>query len=616
MIQFESIHLDNFAIFTDITIPFSTDQQRPLTLLRGENESGKTTLMRAFVWALFGNESLPRMPETRHPVRPVWGKIGEHITTRVEVKFRSDDERGPSQFKLSRSLETMDDGATVAATDEQVSLLRRDGDDWTEQDDQLQLLLKQFFRKEMRDFFFIDADKAVDFVGGPEGRHSDKLMREAATQAVRALLGLDVMLKAKERLEDRQINFSRQAGSQSTDDEKRRLANDLTEAQNALDAAKVQLQELTAEEKDRDDAYRAVKQEFENQISKLEELSETNARYDSISQELATLRLRQREVVNDLGQKVDDERLFTALMLAAIDAVMAALQPLKEKGYIPPTELTLLPRLIERGECVCGIDLKENEMRRHHVEAQIERAEQTRERSQFLDLALESARGFANRAFAGQDRGWRDDVEAATKELAELDPRISRLADDIEHLRDERARAGTGAALKELQKHQDELQHQYEDAARRRNAVAEKVESLQKQTRSLSEQIRTGATAEKRTQVARVSAQVAEDLGLIVADACDSIEREQVLDVSGAMDRIFRDVITATNDSLFQEVGIRKVPSDRSADQYEVYAIEGGREKPLALANGASRRAIGVAFILALAQETRTKVPLVADSLL
>ena len=116
--------------------------------------------------------------------------------------------------------------------------------------------------------------------------------------------------------------------------------------------------------------------------------------------------------------------------------------------------------------------------------------------------------------------------------------------------------------------------------------------------------------------MARSCAEVAEHLNKIIAAAYEVIEREQVQDVSKSMNKVFGDVITATQDSLFTEVGVRPVAGDRLTKQYELYTLEGTRDKPLALANGALRRAIGVAFVLALAEETRTKVPLVADSLL
>jgi DNA sulfur modification protein DndD len=614
MIRFDSIRVIDFALFPDLTLEFSTDPNRPLTLLRGENESGKTTLMRAFVWVMFG--TLPRIPDTRHPVRPVWARPQEEVRTVVEIRFRVAGERGVTHFRLRRVVDTMDDGTTVTQGQERVSLYRRDGDDWHEQDDELPILRKRFFRLDMRDFYFIDADKALEFVGGPEGKHSDELMRETVTQAIRALLGLDRMRQATERLEERHISYSRNAGSRSSNVEQQRLANELDEIQAKLGTMKDRLSQLVAEERDRDQTFREIEQEFDERLSKLAEIDETNRQYEDVRRNVSEARLRKNELINELVQRLDDERLYAALMLPVIDDVMRRLQPLKDKGYIPPSELTLLPRLLERGMCVCGANLSIGSASRKQIEKQVENAEVTRGQSEFLDAALECARSFGNRAMGHSEPSWREDIEAVEQELSKLEPRLSSLMEQQDALREARERAGTGNAMRELKKHRDELRVSLDTTREQRKAAQDEVADLQGRARSLSERIRTAATAEKRTQVDRNSADVADDLRVIVAEAYDAIEQQQVGEVSRTMNRIFRDAITATADSLFSEAGIRAIAKERLVKQYELYTLEDDREKPLALANGASRRVIGVAFVLALAEGTRTMVPLVADSLL
>ncbi len=617
MIRFDSIRVVNFALYTDVALHFSQDPDRPLTLIRGQNESGKTTLMRAFLWALFGQTALPRIPDARHPVRPVWAKPGESPRTRVEVRFRAGSDRGVSFFKLTRAVDTSDNGDAVAYGNESVALLRRDGDDWKEQEDEFQLLLKQFFRPEMRDFYFVDADKAVEFVGGPEGRHNDQMMRDMTTQSIRALLGLDMMLKAKDRMDDRQTSYLKQAGSQSSAAGQQDLVKELEDKDEAFKTATNRLAELAAQEREHENTLKNAEHELEESLSKLEELSATNVQYEEVTRKLNDARLKQNELLNELAACLDDDRLFAALLLPVIDGVMDKLQPLKDKGYIPPSELTLLPRLLSRDKCICGTDLLPGSVPRKHIEDQISKAQSLRGQSQMLDAALETARNFGNRAVGNVDRTWKELTESIYKELGNIDPVILQLTEQQEALREERDKAGaTTGALRELQKHRDELRNMLDTLRDRRKASEVDVERLQREVRSLRERIRVAASNEKRTQHARCCAEVAEHLQTVIGAAYDVIEREQVLDVSRSMNTIFRNVISATSDSLFGEVGIRPVATQGFTKQYEVYTMEGNREKPLALANGASRRAIGVAFVLALAEETRTKVPLVADSLL
>jgi len=617
MIRFESLTATNFALYPQLTLTFSVDPAKPLTLIRGENESGKTTLMRAFVWGLFGNIALPPMPDARHPVRPVWGKPGEVIRTKVEIRFRSETaDRAAAFFKLTRTVETTDDGKQVAYGEESTRLLRREGDEWLDQENQLTVLLNRYFRKEMQDFYFIDADKAVEFAGGPEGRHNEQMMRTSATQAIEALLGLDAMRKTKARLEERQVHYSRAAGSLSSDIQQQELVKRLDRAQTDLEAGKQKLAQLRAEEEHTEHALRTSQQTFDEKLNSLEQLEALNRRFEDFSRQLNDARTRRTTLVSTLSQQLDDERLYATLMLPAISGVMQALQPLKDKGYIPPAELTLLPRLLERGTCVCGIDLSKHPESRHHIEETVRRAKGSGDQSRFLDAILESARRLGNHALGHTAQPWKVGITEVYGELSRIDPTIGTLEQEHDALKEEREKAGAVGAIKEMQRHRDSLNRDLERLRDERKETETRVDELQKEVRSLGEKIRIATAADQRTRFARGAAQAADDLSELIGSAYEAIEKDQIRDVSGKMNTIFRDVIGATQDSLFGEVGVRPVRGRSNRAEYEVFMTEDGREKPLALANGASRRAIGVSFVLALADETRTKVPFVADSLL
>ena len=49
----------NFRLLRDVAFTFSTDPERPLTVIRAANDSGKTTLLAGLQWALYGDGALP-----------------------------------------------------------------------------------------------------------------------------------------------------------------------------------------------------------------------------------------------------------------------------------------------------------------------------------------------------------------------------------------------------------------------------------------------------------------------------------------------------------------------------------------------------------------------------
>src|SRR4030042_5349273 len=57
--KFRRANFSNFRLLRDLEIEFSVEPQRPLTVIRAENETGKTTILNALQWVLFGEEGLP-----------------------------------------------------------------------------------------------------------------------------------------------------------------------------------------------------------------------------------------------------------------------------------------------------------------------------------------------------------------------------------------------------------------------------------------------------------------------------------------------------------------------------------------------------------------------------
>ena len=56
--KIEAARIRNFKLLREIDLSFSTDPQRPLTVIRAENGSGKTSTLQALRWALYGKDVL------------------------------------------------------------------------------------------------------------------------------------------------------------------------------------------------------------------------------------------------------------------------------------------------------------------------------------------------------------------------------------------------------------------------------------------------------------------------------------------------------------------------------------------------------------------------------
>lgn len=623
MIRFTSLYLHNFALYPDAHLDFSTDQAHPATLIRGENESGKTTLMRAFLWVLYGEEGLPDVPNVMHPIRPVWAK-SERIRTRVELRFEARGIRGVvTSYKLIREATTKVINGLVEYDEEGANLLFKQLDgNWGEADDfQFEMLMHKYFRPELRDFFFIDADKSVRFVGGPEGEHDDTLMRGTTTQAVYSLLGMDALRRSIGRLENHRDDFLRKAGRASRNVSEQQIAANLEKLQAQRGDAETRQAQLQQHTEEAEADFKEAERRLQRDIAKVTAQTGLNQRISAVKDQLSTFRERRAEKISKLSTLIEgDDRVAAALMLPTIETVVDILDPLYRAGKIPPTELTLLPRLLRDGECICGIRFADHPERRLEVERRYHESVRLDRSAHFLGSVLEAARRLGNHALGKGVRAWTEELSECQDELAELDVKINELDSDRDRLESQRDTAGmlSEPIYRERQSHVNELRTLYQKYADDFRTTSAEVESLRTQVRSLGERLRVAQTGEQRSRDLRDAADVADDLQSVLRAALDVIESRQVSELSNVMNRIFRDVIGATSESNFSEVGLRQVQSGiGSRVQYEPYSLDGeGNDKPLAMANGASRRALAVSFVLALAETTGSSVPFVADSLL
>ena len=59
MIKLIRAEFENFRMLRDLHLQFSSEPDRNLTVIRAANESGKTTILHALQWALYGDTALP-----------------------------------------------------------------------------------------------------------------------------------------------------------------------------------------------------------------------------------------------------------------------------------------------------------------------------------------------------------------------------------------------------------------------------------------------------------------------------------------------------------------------------------------------------------------------------
>ena len=103
---------ENFRLLRDLDLQFANEQDRNLTVIRAANESGKTTILHALQWALYGDPALPGKGEgfRLHPIDwdtsdgkrvPITATVDFEVTTHRRVSGKLRETR--RQYRIVRS---------------------------------------------------------------------------------------------------------------------------------------------------------------------------------------------------------------------------------------------------------------------------------------------------------------------------------------------------------------------------------------------------------------------------------------------------------------------------------------------------------------------------------
>lgn len=659
MIEFVAFYIDNFAGYVDTTIEFSTNPDQPLTLIRGENQSGKTTLLRALTWTAYGRDALPPSSAGTHPVRPDWLDDGQqdHVGQLV-FNFLGGD--APTMFRLTRRMVTSATGPQVKLIHEERKLERRtdghwqDETGWEDATGQLAVLERNYFKPELREIIFADADKAEEFVGGPEQAHSDEVMERSVTEAINRLLGIEILDDAHDRVRSAQKSFRtklRQATSSTS--QLPDLQEHLHAAQTKRDALLHDLgrtfKKITQAERDIDD----IRLERQKLYQNATETSGLQAEVSAKKAELATAESDFRTHLDSIIGRFHDACLPAVLMSSKIAAASDHLGDLKEAGVLPPGELSVIPRLLREGSCLCGTDCAAGTQAREELEAVLERSREHAQGRTTLDEVRISLGHLVDKAAALGD-GWREMLDRRVAECAEASRTRDRLQADLSVMEEDlQELAGDAQAHRELQEQEEARQrdlkalstsitrmehqlgrrHVLDTAKGRVGALTTAEEHGRYGMDPLSDEVRTNGLlyeiessqrqiaqikrTETRASLEASQSQFADDVYEVLASVLRDIHEEQIPQVSATMNDVYQQVMQAGDESPTAEVGVMPTEHEHMDREFRLYSLNQRRQpKTIGLLSGSERRALSTAFLLALVRGADARVPFVSDSLL
>ena len=605
---------ENFRLLRDLKLDFSTD--KTLTVIRAENETGKTTILNGLLWALYGDNSLPNEGKDYrlHPID--WDvSNGGQVTISVQVDFETTglwhSSRGAietrRQYRIIRSAFEILDGTEWKRTSSTAKLAQIEdtGSEFVKYPD---AEINDELPSELRDVFFTDGDRALSFI---EATVSNTTKRGRVQKAIRSLLGLGVIENALNHVKKTAAEVNKAAKGIGSDEKLTQIATRLEQVDKDLE--------------DRDKKREEARSQFAAFDEKLSEIQKAiyaalaRGNREKLERDIKEAKQRLKRINNQQADVIKEHSgLFRSLSLSrdllapVLEKSLGKLDNLRDQGKIPQETIPVLEDKLKGITCICGESLDPNyvdgKRRREHIQCLIDKSQKADElQSSIMALyhhslfllptqITDSQRWLAEYAKIFKSRDYLLSLqEEQGQKLRGLETQLDDIPDsDIQGLRD--------------------TEKFYRDQRDRFNAeqarLETQLEGLKNEQSSLSAQLNNFLREQEKGDRILAQREVTQDVRQVLENSYSRITNEELDKVSELMNTIFLEMIGADPE---QNAIIQKAEISKEFDIL-VYGPDNRALNPDRDLNGASRRALTLAFILALTRVSEVRAPNVIDT--
>lgn len=640
MFDFQRLMLENVQLYDGLDLDLSPTGGKNTVLIRGHSEHGKTALFRALTWVVFGEDGLNQIEPglALQAVRDL-DSDGEQTHTGT-LEFGN----GSARFRIRRTAVS-----TANHVRETQAVFERFDPAAAEKPWQVDPKLGEdlqdfYFPPALAAYLFINADRVEQIVD--KGKAKGSATAEQVTAAINAMLGIDAVDKAAERVRERrkvlETRYTELVGPQGAAAQLVAEVQRLQDAKDAQDGEVGRLQEEIAERE-------STLAQQQAELHELEDNADDTAIYHAKGEADHAVQSAS-EVVRDLAGEIRNtfasRDLLMPMFTKQLGFVHEKLDVLWEEGIIPQAELPLIKKLLDPKtnhdqNCLCEVtDISEGAPARATLQKKVDRSQSFEEDAHRLDKFREDLRA-ALADFHVADNWWAsfaslqgrlrtargqlDDAVAVARHAQEAvdryesdgsKKRIRTLRKTVHdgHVELDRARQRLGTAQYKLDGGVDE------------NTGVDHGDGLKTELRRAIRKLSDHRDNQIDARPTHMAINATETISQVLSEVIERIHANQVPEVSAQLNDIFLDitnngVLTAQNDEgddagqsgASGSVGIRRTAR---TDHFELYAETGkGNPKPISVLNGASRRALTVAFVVALLKHSGAPIPMVSDSL-
>ena len=521
--KFDRLKLKNFRqYYGDQSLEFSQNEENNVTVIHGDNGSGKTTILNAFLWLFYDEVNLPKGDWLANERAMAEAGIGD--TVEVEVQLEFDHEKNHYIATRRAGYKKADENdlqGDLIETDLTVYYIPTSGERKKRGDPET--VLQQIMPARLKDLFFFDGETISEL--------SEQGDQETIQDAIQDIMGLTVLERGIRHLDDVEGRFEDRIEEHGSD-ELRELINEKKEKKEAIEE-KEEEKEMKIEEKERiDDRV----EEIEERLGDLEETQELQEERDELNDDLQE---KQEEIseINDEMKSTISEWGFLVFGMDAVEKTAEELEEKRKKGEIPTDiKQQFVDDLLERGECICGRPLEEGTTEHKTVEDWRERAGSHDMDQVAITITSRLSRMMDKRRELFKEIEEKMDIRADKEdEIDEINQRLSEISEKISEKDTEEA--------SELEDEKNELENESKDLGYDIRRLGDEIEEAEEDIEDIEDEIEEAEEEKEKANTARRRKKAARESKKVLQSLFDQKQDEVRDEVNDEVNEIFTSII-------------------------------------------------------------------------
>ena len=435
-VLFKSIYLENFRLYKGpVEFELSTDDKK-INVIQGNNDAGKTTMLNAITWCLYGEErnNISQDLYNSHTFKNT--KIGDIITVKVVITMLDSDGR---EVEITRSNEYVKINDDHCSSPEQTfTIFRDDG-----VNDQVISFPTDYINthlpSSLKDYFLFDGELLAQFFKKDNGNIKQDVFR---------LSQINLIKKVSTHIKNRKNEFI---------DEKEEKQPQVARILRKIDGLENDIIRYS-EDMERE---KKAKRKYKTKITELKEQWKALGDKDPLElfDEKNALIKKQERISDDTkdAETAYKKELFDDFSKIYGYSILKGMEKrgeeLKEEGFIPAQyRKGFLEFLMNREECICGRSIVEGTPEYQEVKDLFDKTDEITDISELINKLL----GKVESVMSNYPE---DFIEIDNS----LDQRIMDLEDDYEDLQGQidelDALINTGISEDEIRKLKEDIEY-------------------------------------------------------------------------------------------------------------------------------------------------------------